>query len=36
LRNNESVGLQVNNINQIWLDATVSGEGVEVIFEKQT
>lgn len=34
LRNNESVGLQVENINNIWLDATVSGEGVEVIFEK--
>lgn len=34
LRNNESVGLQVDNINRIWLDATVSGEGVEVIFEK--
>lgn len=34
LRNNESVGLQVENINQIWLDATVSGEGVEVIYEK--
>lgn len=34
LRNNESVGLQVENINNIWLDATVTGEGVEVIFEK--
>lgn len=34
LRNNESVGLQVENINNIWLDATISGEGVEVIFEK--
>lgn len=34
LRNNESVGLQVENTNKIWLDATVSGEGVEVIFEK--
>jgi hypothetical protein len=34
LRNNESVGLQVENITNIWLDATVSGEGVEVIFEK--
>ena len=34
LRNNESVGLQVENISDIWLDATVSGEGVEVIFEK--
>lgn len=34
LDNNESVGLQVENINNIWLDATVSEEGVEVIFEK--
>jgi len=34
LDNNESVGLQVENVNNIWLDATVSGEGVEVIFEK--
>ena len=32
--NNESVGLQVENINNIWLDCTVSGEGVEVLFEK--
>src|SRR3990172_600932 len=34
LDNNESVGLQVDNIDRIWLDATVSGEGVEVWFEK--
>lgn len=34
LDNNESVGLQVTNISDIWLDATVSGESVEVIFEK--
>ena len=34
LRNNESVGLQVENTNNVWLDATVSGEGVEVVFEK--
>ncbi len=34
LRNNESVGLQIENIGNLWLDATVSGEGVEVIFEK--
>lgn len=34
LRNNESVGLQVHDTSDIWLDATVSGEGVEVIFEK--
>ena len=34
LRTSESVGLQVDNISDIWLDATVSGEGVEVIFER--
>jgi hypothetical protein len=34
LTHNESVGLQVNNINQIYIDATVSGEGVEVILER--
>lgn len=34
LDSNESIGVQVGNINDIWLDATVSGEGVEVWFEK--
>ena len=34
LGNNETISLQVSNIDQIWLDATVSGEGVEVIYEK--
>lgn len=34
LRNNESLGLQVVNTDNIWLDTTVSGESVEVIFEK--
>lgn len=34
LRNNESIGLQISNISNIWLDASVSGNGVEVIFEK--
>lgn len=34
LRNNEAVGLQVMNTDTIWLDATVSGEGVEIVFEK--
>jgi len=34
LDNNESIGLQVESISSIWLDATVSGEGVEVWFEK--
>lgn len=34
LRNNESLSLQVNSTDAIWLDATVSGELVEVFFEK--
>lgn len=35
LDNNESVGLQVNQLSNIWLDAGVNAEGVEVIFEKR-
>lgn len=31
---NESIGVQVENISNIWLDCTVSGEGIEVWFEK--
>lgn len=34
LDNNESVSLQVESLGNIWLDCTVAGEGVEVIFEK--
>lgn len=34
LDNNESASLQVENVDNIWLDTTVSGEGVEVLFEK--
>lgn len=34
LDNNESVGIQVQSTDVIWLDATVTGEGVEVWFEK--
>lgn len=34
LDNNESIGVQVQDTSAIWLDATVSGEGVEVWFEK--
>jgi len=36
LDNNEAVSLQVNSTDLVWLDATVSGEGVEVIYEKNT
>ena len=31
---NESIGIQVPSTDAIWLDATVSGEGVQVWFEK--
>lgn len=34
LDNNESVGLQISSTDELWLDATVDGEGVEVLFEK--
>lgn len=34
LDSNESIGVQVQNTDTIWLDATVTGEGVEVWFEK--
>ena len=34
LDSNEAVGIQVQSTDAIWLDATVSGEGVEVLFEK--
>jgi nitrous oxidase accessory protein NosD len=34
LRNNESLSLQIENIQNIWLEATFSGNGVEVMFEK--
>lgn len=30
---NQSIDLQIVNTNRIWCDATVSGEGVEFIFE---
>jgi hypothetical protein len=28
---NESVQLKVSNLNQIWIDSTVSGEGIEIL-----
>lgn len=31
---NQSVTLQIDNLSRIWMDATVSGEGVEIIFER--
>jgi hypothetical protein len=34
LDDNESIGIQISSTDSIWLDATVTGEGVEVWFEK--
>ncbi len=34
LRTNETISLQIENSQNVWIDATVSGEGVEVMFEK--
>jgi len=34
LLQNQSVSLQVKNLKDIWMDATVSGEGVQIAFEK--
>lgn len=34
LLQNQSLELEVQNTNSIWVDATVAGEGVEVIFEQ--
>jgi len=31
---NQSVGTQVKNLKDLWIDATVSGEGVEILLEK--
>lgn len=28
---NESLELRVSNLNQIWIDSTVSGEGIEIL-----
>lgn len=30
----QSIEVYVKNLNQVWIDATVSGDGVEIIFEK--
>jgi hypothetical protein len=30
---NEAISLQVDNANKVWIDATVNGEGVELISE---
>lgn len=33
LQAGQSISLQVTNTDVIWIDSTVSGEGVEVVFE---
>jgi hypothetical protein len=30
----QAISLQVKNLSEIWIDATVSGDGVEVLFER--
>lgn len=35
LQNNETMDWQIDNTSRLWVDASVSGEGVEVFFEKQ-
>jgi len=34
LDNGQAVELYIKNLNQIWMDATSSGDGVNIIFEK--
>lgn len=33
LRNNEDVKMKMSDLTHLWMDATVSGDGVEVMFE---
>jgi len=33
LANSESLQLQVKNLDSLWIDSTVSGDGVEIIYE---
>ncbi len=33
LQANESVTLHLHNLSEIWIDSTVDGEGVEVLYE---
>ena len=32
---NQSLGIDVDNLNDVWIDATVTGDGVEYVFERQ-
>lgn len=29
----QSINLEIKNLNSVWLDSTISGDGVEVVFE---
>ena len=31
---NQSIGTQVKNLKELWIDSTVSGEGVEILLDK--
>lgn len=31
LQANEAIEINVNNLNEVWIDSTVSGDGVEVL-----
>lgn len=31
---NQAIGLQIKNLNEVWMDATSSSDGVQIIFEK--
>lgn len=34
IESNQSVSVQVRNLKDLWCDSTVSGEGVEILFER--
>lgn len=33
LGSNESISIRVTNLNRIWIDSTVNGEGIEILSE---
>jgi len=34
LSSDQAYSLQIKNLNEVWIDATVTGEGVEIMFER--
>ncbi|MFA5091695.1 MAG: hypothetical protein WC483_03845 [Candidatus Paceibacterota bacterium] len=32
---NEAISLSVDNLNDVWIDSSVNGEGIEFAFERQ-